>query len=199
MSITAQCECGKTFKVKDEHAGKKGKCPDCGSIVLIPFPEEAPLDIDEVNWDAMNDLEAKGTPQASPGRLERQYAPAPPPPPMAPPMAVAMEGRATCPTCSQIISARALKCEFCGTAFHSGFARQKTLSYATPSGRGSDVDRGLTGMDWVLIIVCPGIGFIVGIVRVCMGRGATLLIASFIASAIYTGIKLAIAAATNSL
>lgn len=35
-------ECGKQFKVKDEVAGKKGKCPDCGTMLRVPDAEQAP-------------------------------------------------------------------------------------------------------------------------------------------------------------
>jgi hypothetical protein len=38
MSFLAQCACGKSFKVKDEYAGKRGKCPQCGDVVTIPRP-----------------------------------------------------------------------------------------------------------------------------------------------------------------
>lgn len=34
--IRFNCSCGREFKVADEQAGKKGKCPACGSVNLIP-------------------------------------------------------------------------------------------------------------------------------------------------------------------
>ena len=35
--ISFQCPaCGKKLKVKDEFAGKKGKCPKCGNVINIP-------------------------------------------------------------------------------------------------------------------------------------------------------------------
>jgi hypothetical protein len=37
--ITFSCACGKSIKVKDEHAGKKGKCPACQQVVRVPKPE----------------------------------------------------------------------------------------------------------------------------------------------------------------
>jgi cell division protein FtsN len=43
MSIKIKCECGKTLKVSDEHAGKRGKCPSCGNTMLIPKPEQESL------------------------------------------------------------------------------------------------------------------------------------------------------------
>jgi hypothetical protein len=43
MPITVACNCGKRFRVRDEHAGKRGKCPSCGAAVTIPAPgAEAP-------------------------------------------------------------------------------------------------------------------------------------------------------------
>lgn len=37
MSIAVQCaHCGKQLKVKDELAGKKGKCPQCQNVIQIP-------------------------------------------------------------------------------------------------------------------------------------------------------------------
>jgi len=41
MPITVKCEaCGKTLKVKDELAGKRGKCPGCGAVVHVPEASE---------------------------------------------------------------------------------------------------------------------------------------------------------------
>lgn len=37
MAIQLQCDaCFFSFSVKDEHAGKKGKCPECGTAVNVP-------------------------------------------------------------------------------------------------------------------------------------------------------------------
>lgn len=40
MSISFACECGKTFNVAEEYAGKRTKCPACG--VELTFPESEP-------------------------------------------------------------------------------------------------------------------------------------------------------------
>ncbi|MFO0970536.1 MAG: hypothetical protein U0793_33750, partial [Gemmataceae bacterium] len=41
MPISVKCQdCGKAFKVKDEAAGKRMKCPGCGSILAIPKADE---------------------------------------------------------------------------------------------------------------------------------------------------------------
>lgn len=38
MPITVSCDCGKTLRVPDVHAGKKAKCPVCEALVPIPKP-----------------------------------------------------------------------------------------------------------------------------------------------------------------
>jgi hypothetical protein len=39
MPITVTCDCGKTLRVPDIHAGKKAKCPACEALVPIPKAE----------------------------------------------------------------------------------------------------------------------------------------------------------------
>ena len=41
MSIQFNCECGQEIRVKEEHAGKKGRCPGCKRILTIPMPQVA--------------------------------------------------------------------------------------------------------------------------------------------------------------
>ena len=36
MPITFSCQCGKTLKVGDEHAGKRVKCPSCNGVADVP-------------------------------------------------------------------------------------------------------------------------------------------------------------------
>ncbi|WP_237722663.1 DUF4177 domain-containing protein [Singulisphaera acidiphila] len=36
MSISFNCECGKPLKSKEEMAGRKTKCPHCGTLLTIP-------------------------------------------------------------------------------------------------------------------------------------------------------------------
>lgn len=39
MAISVGCQCGKRFQAKDELAGKRVKCPGCGSVLEIPTPQ----------------------------------------------------------------------------------------------------------------------------------------------------------------
>lgn len=36
--ISVTCEGGHTFRVQEKYAGKRGKCPHCGTLVNVPFP-----------------------------------------------------------------------------------------------------------------------------------------------------------------
>src|SRR6516164_4066982 len=42
--ISMQCRCERAFRVKDELAGKKIRCPSCKQVLLVPTPEPAPVD-----------------------------------------------------------------------------------------------------------------------------------------------------------
>lgn len=45
MTIQVRCPnsaCGKLLAVRDDFAGKTGKCPSCGTTMPIPYPNEAP-------------------------------------------------------------------------------------------------------------------------------------------------------------
>jgi S1-C subfamily serine protease len=49
--IKIQCSCGKSFNVPEKYRGKQGRCPQCGTIIVVPkedeeipfFSEEVPL------------------------------------------------------------------------------------------------------------------------------------------------------------
>jgi hypothetical protein len=41
MAVIVTCQCGKRFRAKDEHVGKRAKCPGCGNALVISgFPEK---------------------------------------------------------------------------------------------------------------------------------------------------------------
>ncbi|MBX9581090.1 MAG: hypothetical protein K2X87_12345, partial [Gemmataceae bacterium] len=43
MSITFVCAaCPKTLKVPDRAAGRRGRCPGCGAVNVVPGPAAAP-------------------------------------------------------------------------------------------------------------------------------------------------------------
>lgn len=53
MAIKITCDCGQDFTVADEHAGKKGRCPQCGKVFTIPDPD---IDMEQDDVLAGDDL-----------------------------------------------------------------------------------------------------------------------------------------------
>jgi len=41
MPIKFRCTCGKVLAARDEHAGRRAKCPTCGAVVEVPKKSEA--------------------------------------------------------------------------------------------------------------------------------------------------------------
>ena len=39
MPIQVTCKCGKQFETKDENAGRRARCPECGADLIIPSPD----------------------------------------------------------------------------------------------------------------------------------------------------------------
>jgi hypothetical protein len=37
MLITFHCPCGRTLQIGEEHAGRQGKCPECGAVLDVPL------------------------------------------------------------------------------------------------------------------------------------------------------------------
>jgi hypothetical protein len=193
MSIDAACACGKRFRVKDEYAGRKGKCPACGNPVIIPKPVVKPAE--PVGWDDLEALETSGSVQEDEGiamaQPERRAAAASP--------AVPQTRQKACPACGSTISSFALICEHCGANVKTGAKGGKKSTYASTRGGSSDLAEPLSGLDWAMIILCPGIGMIVGIIRLVQGRssGGKLLGFSFLATVIFGAIKVAMLSAVH--
>jgi predicted Zn finger-like uncharacterized protein len=63
MPLDVKCAgCKAAFKVKDEHAGKKMKCPKCGKIITIPKKDDEVIEDVEV-------VEEEPASEESPGNL----------------------------------------------------------------------------------------------------------------------------------
>jgi len=45
--IKIQCICGKQFKVADKYRGKRGRCPTCKAIIMIPKADEEIFEFEE--------------------------------------------------------------------------------------------------------------------------------------------------------
>lgn len=72
MPIKIECSCGKKLSVKDEFAGRRMKCPDCGQPISIPISKNEAQDEDE--WDLEDEEQGKPedeAPSRSPGVKKR--------------------------------------------------------------------------------------------------------------------------------
>lgn len=142
MSISVSCEsCGKQLKVKDEAAGKRVKCPDCGKAVQIPQPD----DVMDAEADYDNPFSGGGISSDGP-----DY------------------DRKPCPACGEMIVNTAAKCRFCGEIFDATL--KKTSKARSGKSGTSDTDAAMTTGDWVVAILCSGIGCIAGIVWMIQGK-----------------------------
>jgi hypothetical protein len=67
MAIVVHCSCGRRLGVQVEHAGKKVRCPACGTVSPVPFPEPAPAAVP----DEPEVPEAEPVEDRAPEELER--------------------------------------------------------------------------------------------------------------------------------
>lgn len=161
VSIRVECEaCGKVLNAKDDAAGKKAKCPDCGNVLQIPAQEV--VDAETADQDgfgsANNDEEDSGS-----------------------------DDRRPCPACGEDIKKNAAKCRFCGEIF------DKALKNKAKREAGGD-DADLTTGDWIVGVLCSGIGCIVGIVWMIQGKpkGIKMIGLSLLVQAVLGVVRVAV-------
>jgi hypothetical protein len=81
MPIAFACECGKSFSVPDEFAGKRTKCPKCGAALTVPAPATSELSDEDKAFAALEDAPDEPPPAA---RASQRPAPSYDPPPAPP-------------------------------------------------------------------------------------------------------------------
>jgi hypothetical protein len=178
MPIQFRCkQCGRKVQAPDSAAGRRAKCPDCQSIMIVPgavSDAEEVVEAEEVMPTQPAEGEAAGT-----------YGLAAPPPQRDEP------DRTPCPMCGELIAAGAAKCRYCGEVFDPALKRiedkKKKRQY-------SDDDTDLSTGDWLLAILCSGIGCIMGIVYLIQGKpkGGKMLGVSLLFVLIWNVISFAI-------
>ena len=167
MPIQVTCpSCKSKFNAPDAAAGKKTKCPKCAGIIAIPEPAAQ-----EEIVDAVEEFR-------SPFSDEDFEVDTPPLP--------AVNGdRKPCPKCGEMIQKDAVKCRFCSAVFDPILSkRQKKLT--TSSSGDDDLSTG----EWVLAILCSGIGCIMGIVWMIQGKpkGKKMFLVSLVANFLWRGL-----------
>ena len=115
---------------------------------------------------------------------------APPPPPEPGRRGRASASRIRCPHCGRSIGANVPACPFCrGTV---GGPRSRRPSRARRYAQRDPSQEQMTGLDWLLAILCCTIGCIVGIVYICQGKtkkGVMMLVISIAMSLVWTLVK----------
>jgi hypothetical protein len=138
--------CNGSFNAPDSAAGKRAKCPKCGGIIEIPtaVPAEEIFDAEEAPPRPFDDDDFE---VESPPSLPTD-----------------VEGRKPCPMCGEMIQRDAVKCRYCGEIFDPVLRAKEMKSKVAPG------DADLTTGEWVVAILCSGIGCIVGIIWMIQGK-----------------------------
>ena len=138
MPISVTCgDCGKGLKAPDALAGKKAKCPQCGSVVPIPA---AVSDAEEFEDDPApakssgTKASSKAGSRAAKKDVDDEYGDG---------IDETTEGsdddRRACPMCGEMIVASAAKCRFCGEVLDPEM-RKRGNSRSGRRGKGDSED-----------------------------------------------------------
>jgi len=197
VPISVNCpSCGKRLQAPDSAAGKRAQCPDCQTVMQLP---EAVHNAEPVD-DGYGVAGESGQSGSFLDDLNQAVSsPAPPTPYQssgAPSHAQGSAGRRACPACGEMIVVGAAKCRFCGEIFDPTLRRREERR---SSRYRNEDDENLTVVEWVVAILCSGIGCIWGIILMVQGKpkGGKMVGVSVLFMIIWTAIRLAIEAAAR--
>jgi len=133
VPINMSCpSCAKNLSAPDTAAGKKAKCPACGTTMVIPT---GVFDAEEIGitslpptapgYDSVDGMPGAGTSQPSAASTMPGQEPA----------------RRPCPTCGELIIATAAKCRFCGAVFDARLVGSMTPRGQSYQGFGTPAER----------------------------------------------------------
>ena len=144
MSIKFVCPaCGKRLTAPDGTSGKTAKCPGCQMSVTVPKPQAPVLEAEEVSDGLPEDDWEAGAAESLPSSRDAG-------------------DQIPCPMCGESINSAARKCRYCGEMLVGGKSKKKKKRASQESD--------LETSDWLLCILCSGIGCIMGIVYLIQGK-----------------------------
>jgi predicted RNA-binding Zn-ribbon protein involved in translation (DUF1610 family) len=172
VPIKVTCSgCGVSLTTPDNSAGKQAKCPKCGQAIQI---SEAKADVLDAETSIFDDLSEEDMTSGE----------------------TVQDDRKPCPACGEMIVRKAIKCRYCGEIFDPALKEQeqKQARKRSASAEGEDMSTG----DWVVAIICSGIGCIAGIIWMIQGKpkGKKMFLVSF-GMAIFWSIVQALLDAAN--
>jgi DNA-directed RNA polymerase subunit M/transcription elongation factor TFIIS len=178
VPIQVTCpSCKAMFNAPDAAAGKKAKCPKCGGVIQIPMPkvEEEIVDAEEEPRSPFTDEDFE---------VEK-------------PVALPAEGgdRKPCPMCGEMIQKDAVKCRYCGEIFDPVLRKQGAKVRKASAG-----DDDMSTGDWVVAILCSGIGCIAGIIWMIQGKpkGKKMFFVSLLMNFLWRAVIYIVQTAANS-
>ena len=165
MPISVKCaECGKGLKAPDALAGKKAKCPQCGSVIPIPAPV---ADAEEIGDDdppaarpAASKSSSKPKPRVAKKEVEEEYEED-----FEDSAEESEDSRRACPMCGEMIVATAAKCRFCGEVLDSNL-RKRGKSGSGRRGKSNREDLRTTAKHQKAIIICILIQIVAFVVQI---------------------------------
>jgi predicted RNA-binding Zn-ribbon protein involved in translation (DUF1610 family) len=171
VSIQVTCSsCKSQFNAPDNAIGKRTKCPKCGGIIEIqaPAPAEEVFEAEEAPMTPFSEEDLE---------LEKPAASVP-----------ANGDRKPCPMCGEMIQKDAVKCRYCGEIFDPILKKQEMLTRKSTGGVNDDMTTG----DWVIAVICSGIGCFLGIVWMIQGKpkGKKMLLVSLGMNLLWTVVQL---------
>ena len=180
MPIQVTCpSCRSMFNAPDNAAGKRAKCPKCGGAIDIPTSAAE---------EEVYDAEVADEPQPERSIYDDEEFEVEPPVELP-----KLDDRKPCPMCGEMIQKDAVKCRYCGEVFDPLLRAQEKKRGAS----GEDAD--LSALDWVIAILCSGIGCILGIIYIVQGKpkGTKMLVVSLIVQFIWGMINVLAAVLTE--
>ena len=147
MSIRFEClACGKRLSAPDGASGKKAKCPGCQVSMTVPEPDTGVLEAEEFGGGELADEDWESPAEDSPSGRG------------------ADADEMVCPMCQELVKKSARKCRYCGEVLSGGRPGERKR------GRQQTADSNLETVDWVLCLLCSGIGCIVSIIYLIQGK-----------------------------